>query len=60
MVLSRPPRRGLSTLLLVAAAAGSGAAAAAMPAEGWHPLAVLASLLPLQCAGLVWLVGRRR
>ena len=45
---------GLLRLLLVGAALASCGAFASIPAEGWHPLAMLASLLPLQLAALFW------
>jgi hypothetical protein len=44
----------LRRLLVAAAALASCAAFASVPAEGWHPLAMLASLLPLQLAALFW------
>lgn len=40
--------------MLVLAALASCGGFAAVPREGWHPLAVLASLLPLQLAALLW------
>ncbi|MEY4297608.1 MAG: hypothetical protein RLZZ423_787 [Cyanobacteriota bacterium] len=46
----------LLRLILAGAALASCAAFAAVPAEGWHPLALLASLLPLQLAALFWAV----
>ena len=44
----------LLRLLLVGAALDSCAVFASVPSEGWHPLAMLASLLPLQLAALFW------
>lgn len=41
-------------LLLVGAVLASCAAFASVPSEGWHPLATLASLLPLQLVALFW------
>jgi len=54
MVL-KPP---LLRLMLVLAALASCGVFASVPSEGWHPLAVLASLLPLQLAALLWAFSR--
>ena len=43
-----------SLLLLAGAALASGAVFASVPTDGWHPLAMQASLLPLQLAALFW------
>ena len=48
----------LLRLMLVLAAMASCGVFAAVPSEGWHPLAVLASLLPLQLAALLWALSR--
>ncbi len=45
-------------LLVAGAAALSWAAAAAIPHEGFHPLALMAALLPLQLAALLFVVRR--
>jgi hypothetical protein len=45
-------------LLLAGAAALSWGAAAAIPHEGFHPLALLAALLPLQLAALLYVFRR--
>jgi hypothetical protein len=45
-------------LLLAGAAALSWGAAAAIPHDGFHPLALMASLLPLQLAALLFVVRR--
>ena len=47
-------KSGLLRLLLAGAALASCAAFVSVPGEGWHPLAMLASLLPLQLAALFW------
>ncbi|MFY8147775.1 MAG: hypothetical protein ACOVNL_00985 [Prochlorococcaceae cyanobacterium] len=47
-------------LLLVLAGLASFSAFAAVPDEGIHPLAWMASLLPLQLAALLWALGRKR
>lgn len=47
-------KTGLLRLLMAGAALASCVAFAAIPGEGVHPLATLASLLPLQLAALVW------
>lgn len=44
----------LLRLMLVVAALVSCGAFASITTEGWHPLATLASLLPLQLAALFW------
>ena len=54
MVLTPP----LLRLLLLLAALASCTVFASVPSEGWHPLAVLASLLPLQLAALLWAFSR--
>ena len=41
-------------LVLLGAALASCAAFAGVPQEGWHPLAMQASLLPLQLAAVLW------
>lgn len=46
--------RAASTVLLLLAAGVSAAAWSDNVQEGFHPLAMLACLLPLQCAALVW------
>jgi hypothetical protein len=43
-------------LLLAGAAALSWGAAAAIPHDGFHPLALMAALLPLQLAALLFVV----
>jgi len=45
-------------LLLMLAAGGSCSLFAALPSDGWHPLGVMASLLPLQLAALFWALSR--
>ncbi|MFM8660988.1 MAG: hypothetical protein ACKOCI_06535 [Cyanobium sp.] len=45
-------------LLLAGAAALSWTAASALPHEGLHPLALLAALLPLQLAALLFVFRR--
>lgn len=53
------PATRLSKLVpFVAAAALSFTAAAAIPHEGLHPLALLAALLPLQLAALLYVFRR--
>ncbi|MFM7676670.1 MAG: hypothetical protein ACKO5F_14070 [Synechococcus sp.] len=47
-------------LLLVIAGLASFTAFAAVPDQGLHPLAWLASLLPLQLGALLWALGRQR
>ena len=47
-----------SLVPLLAAAVLSVMAAAAMPPEGLHPLALLAALLPLQLAALLYVFRR--
>ena len=54
MVL-KPP---LLRLVLVLAALASCSVFASVPSEGWHPLAVLSSLLPLQLAALFWALSK--
>ena len=54
MVL-KPP---LLRLMLVLAAMASCGVFAAVPSESWHPLAVLASLLPLQLVALFWVFSQ--
>jgi hypothetical protein len=54
-VVLKPP---LLRLMLVLAAMASCGVFAAVPSEGWHPLAVLASLLPLQLAALLWVFSQ--
>jgi hypothetical protein len=54
MVLTPP----LLRLLLLLAALASCTVFASVPSEGWHPLAVLASLLPLQLAALLWALSK--
>ncbi|MFM2080244.1 MAG: hypothetical protein RLZZ219_926 [Cyanobacteriota bacterium] len=54
MVLKPLPLRAL----LVLAAFGSCSLFASVPSDGWHPLGVLASLLPLQLAALFWALSR--
>ncbi|QVL53183.1 MAG: hypothetical protein KFB97_01765 [Cyanobium sp. M30B3] len=44
--------------LLAGAAALSWGAASALPHEGFHPLALLAALLPLQLAALLFVFRR--
>jgi hypothetical protein len=53
MVMKTPLR-----LLLVLAALASCGVFAAVPSEGWHPLSVMASLLPLQLGALLWVLAR--
>ena len=48
----------LLRLMLVLAPMASCGVFAAVPSEGWHPLAALASLLPLQLAALLWALSR--
>jgi hypothetical protein len=55
---SEPASRRPVLLLLAAAAGLSFAAAAAMPHDGLHPLALMASLLPLQLAALLYVFRR--
>lgn len=45
-------------LLMAGAAALSWGAASALPHEGFHPLALLAALLPLQLAALLFVFRR--
>lgn len=45
-------------LLLAGAAALSWGAATAIPHEGFHPLAVMAALLPLQLGALLYVFRR--
>jgi hypothetical protein len=45
-------------LLLAGAAALSWGAASAIPHQGFHPLALLAALLPLQLAALLFVFRR--
>ena len=45
-------------LLVAGAAALSWGAASAMPHQGFHPLALMAALLPLQLAALLFVVRR--
>jgi hypothetical protein len=45
-------------LLLAGAAALSWGAASAIPHQGFHPLALLAALLPLQLAALLYVFRR--
>ena len=45
-------------VLLAGAAALSWGAAAAIPHEGFHPLAVMAALLPLQLGALLYVFRR--
>jgi len=45
-------------LLLAGAAALSWGAASALPHQGFHPLALLAALLPLQLAALLFVFRR--
>jgi len=45
-------------LLVAGAAALSWGAASAMPHQGFHPLALLAALLPLQLAALLFVFRR--
>jgi hypothetical protein len=53
------PAVRLSSLVpLLAAAALSCAAAAAIPHDGLHPLALMAALLPLQLAALLYVFRR--
>jgi hypothetical protein len=54
-VVLKPPQL---RVLLVLAAFASCSLLAAVPADGLHPLGVLASLLPLQLAGLFWALLR--
>lgn len=60
MVL-RPPRPARLALVLLA---GGGLLSfgllGALPQEGFHPLALMGGLLPLQLAGLFWAVLHRR
>lgn len=51
MVLRRP-----ASLLIGLAALTSVFCFASLPGDGFHPLAVLASLLPLQLAALLWVL----
>ncbi len=55
-----PLLRRWPLLLLVLAGLASFSAFAAVPDQGIHPLAWLASLLPLQLAALLWALGRQR
>ncbi|MEB3264431.1 MAG: hypothetical protein VKJ66_08685 [Synechococcus sp.] len=57
---SSSPLRRWPLLLLVLAGLASFTAFAAVPDQGLHPLAWLASLLPLQLAALLWALGRQR
>ncbi|MCX5941114.1 MAG: hypothetical protein NTX18_08910 [Cyanobium sp. LacPavin_0818_WC50_MAG_67_9] len=50
--------RSRTLLLLVVAGALSFAAGATIPHEGLHPLALLAALLPLQLAALLYVFRR--
>ncbi|MCT0224441.1 hypothetical protein [Synechococcus sp. CS-1328] len=52
--------RRLPLLLLVLASLISLAAFDAVPDQGIHPLAWMASLLPLQLAALLWALSRQR
>ena len=53
-----PALRLTSLVPLVAAAALSFAAVAAIPHDGLHPLALMAALLPLQLAALLYVFRR--
>lgn len=53
-----PAARLTSLVPLVAAAALSFAAATAIPHDGLHPLALMAALLPLQLAALLYVFRR--
>ena len=53
-----PAARLTSLVPLVVAAAQSFAAATAIPHEGLHPLALMAALLPLQLAALLYVFRR--
>jgi hypothetical protein len=55
---SEPPVRRPVLLLLAAAGALSFASAASIPHDGLHPLALMASLLPLQLAALLYVFRR--
>ncbi|MEA5421873.1 hypothetical protein VB716_01795 [Synechococcus sp. CCY9201] len=52
--------RRMPLLLLVLASLISLAAFNAIPDQGLHPLAWMASLLPLQLAALLWGLSRQR
>lgn len=59
----RPGRRSLRhwrRLVLALCGLLSSLALAVIPADGPHPLALMAGLLPLQAAGLLWGVVRVR
>ncbi len=51
-------RRPVLLLLLAAAGALSFSAAASIPHDGLHPLALMAALLPLQLAALLYVFRR--
>ena len=53
-----PAARLTSLVPLVVAAARRFAAATAIPHEGLHPLALMAALLPLQLAALLYVFRR--
>ncbi|MCH9714795.1 MAG: hypothetical protein K0U63_09650 [Cyanobacteria bacterium] len=55
---SDPATRRPVLLLLAGAGALSFAAAAAIPHDGLHPLALMAALLPLQLAALLYVFRR--
>lgn len=66
-LVARQPRpqgiayqRSALAFILALAALISAACFAGIPQDGPHPLALLASLLPLQLAALLWGITRRR
>jgi hypothetical protein len=54
------PRRTVAMVVLGGAALASFTLAALSTGEEFHPLAVLASLLPLQLAAALWILRHRR
>lgn len=56
---SRSQRPAL-TFILALAGLLTFSALAGIPHDGFHPLALLACLLPLQLAALLWALGRMR
>jgi hypothetical protein len=56
--LASPTLRQVRRLILGLCGLLSTLALASTPADGPHPLALMASLLPLQLAGLLWVVAR--
>jgi hypothetical protein len=51
--------KSLPQVVFFAAALASVSAFGAVPRDGFHPLAVLASLLPLQLVAVVWTLRNR-